>query len=657
MSDKSFDQHLDGFSQWKTSLNQNVQNLRDWLNRNQLMPPESQKHLEHLETVLTSDYLTLAFVGEFSRGKTELINAIFFGDYGQRILPSQAGRTTMCPTELFYDREEQRPYLRLLPIETRLQGMSLTEYRNMPGHWVDLELPTDSADGMAKTMRSVTQTKKVSMADAVALGFEKSQLKKDMDRDGKVTIPAWRHALVSFPHPLLERGLCILDTPGLNALGSEPDLTLNLLPQAQAVIFVLAADAGVTASDMAIWENHVKDLTERPNVGVYAVLNKIDYLWDDIDNQSQHEQALERVRDLTARQLELSKDHILATSAQKALLAKSRDDKALLAQSRLLDVENVIGATAMLNKQQQLHQQIADEASWLLQSARSVVDSRRQQLVRQREELESLKGVEQQQIAELLEISQREQEAYSKKLLSLQPSKRLLSRQSHILLNTIDADRINQMITLTRRNLIKSWTTLGLSNTMREFFESIEGLVNQVTREMELANKMARSIYDRFTQAHSLDKVQPRLMTPQRYRGQLIRIRRETELYNRQLKLTMTEQSYVVRSFFATTVSRISDLLKTMRQDLHTWSEEAVTPLMQHVQAHKTMVETHLQDLQELRQNGATAGGRLKALATLTLEFENELQEADRLLQLFGDPLPQPRQNPNVVELSSARAR
>jgi hypothetical protein len=45
--------------------------------------------------------------------------------------------------------------------------------------------------------------------------------------------------------------LAIIDTPGLNALGSEPELTLSLLPDAQALVFVLSADSGVTASDFA----------------------------------------------------------------------------------------------------------------------------------------------------------------------------------------------------------------------------------------------------------------------------------------------------------------------------------------------------------------------------------------------------------------------
>ncbi len=77
---------------------------------------------------LRDDTLTIAFVAEFSRGKSELINAIFFADYGQRILPSAAGRTTMCPTELLYD-ETLPPSIRLLPIETRAAALSTSDFR------------------------------------------------------------------------------------------------------------------------------------------------------------------------------------------------------------------------------------------------------------------------------------------------------------------------------------------------------------------------------------------------------------------------------------------------------------------------------------------------------------------------------------------------
>src|SRR5690606_40048489 len=52
-------------------------------------------------------------------------------EYGQRLLPSSAGRTTMCPTELRYD-ETVPPCIRLLPIETRSEPYSLSEYRERP---------------------------------------------------------------------------------------------------------------------------------------------------------------------------------------------------------------------------------------------------------------------------------------------------------------------------------------------------------------------------------------------------------------------------------------------------------------------------------------------------------------------------------------------
>jgi hypothetical protein len=65
-----------------------------------------------------------------------------------------------------------------------------------------------------------------------------------VDANGLVEVPKWRHALINIAHPLLKQGLVILDTPGLNAIGAEPELTVNLIPQAHAVVFILAADTG-----------------------------------------------------------------------------------------------------------------------------------------------------------------------------------------------------------------------------------------------------------------------------------------------------------------------------------------------------------------------------------------------------------------------------
>ena len=61
--------------------------------------------LDALRQRLATDRLCVAFVAEFSRGKSELINAIFFADTGRRVLPATPGRTTMCPVELGYEPE------------------------------------------------------------------------------------------------------------------------------------------------------------------------------------------------------------------------------------------------------------------------------------------------------------------------------------------------------------------------------------------------------------------------------------------------------------------------------------------------------------------------------------------------------------------------
>ena len=89
-------------------------------------------------------------------------------------------------------------------------------------------------------------------------------------------MPAWRHALINYPHPLLQQGLVVLDTPGLNAIGAEPELTLGLLPSAHATVFILGADTGVTRSDMTIWRDHLG--AHAPTR--FIVLNKIDALDD-----------------------------------------------------------------------------------------------------------------------------------------------------------------------------------------------------------------------------------------------------------------------------------------------------------------------------------------------------------------------------------------
>ncbi len=137
-------------------------------------------------------------------------------------------------------------------------------------------------------------------------------------------IPAWRHAMISYPHPLLKSGLIVLDTPGLNALGTEPELTLSMIPNAHAVLFLLAMDTGVTKSDLDVWQKYVQPAATRR----IAVLNKIDLMWDDLKSDADIAVDVERQLEQTSALLALPRTHVIgdfrAESAARAGARRQR---------------------------------------------------------------------------------------------------------------------------------------------------------------------------------------------------------------------------------------------------------------------------------------------------------------------------------------------
>ena len=351
------DRHVDAYVTWKRDLIREITRYRSWLAHNRLSSEAVDARLERALRVLRTDHITLAFVGEYSRGKTELINSLFFSSYGQRILPSRAGRTTMCPTELLFDPRSERSYIRLLPIESRLEDTSIAQLKRTSRLWLNLPLDPRDPQSMAEAFAQVAQTKTVPVEQAIALGFDPATLESVGGGDD-VLVPAWRHAMVNFDHPLLRRGLRILDTPGLNALGSEPELTLSMLPNAQAIVFLLSADTGVTASDMQIWQQHIRQLDEDTQNSLFAVLNKIDVLWDDVAGEAFVQNAIEQIRETTAQQLGIDAADVLPLSAKQALMAKIRGDQALLERSQLAELEQLLSQRILAQKERLLEDQV-----------------------------------------------------------------------------------------------------------------------------------------------------------------------------------------------------------------------------------------------------------------------------------------------------------
>lgn len=389
----SFNEQFDLHGTWRREFALRLKLLAEWLNDHELLDAAVEERLRRLETQVRVDKVMVAFVGEFSRGKSELINAIFFAGYGRRIMPASAGRTTMCPTEMSYDADVP-PCLRLLPIETRLQPQALMEWRMVPEKWARIDLNVHDPKQLSEALEKVAETRHVTQTEATALGFWQTETPEDnptVNAQGLVEVPKWRHALINIAHPLLKQGLVILDTPGLNAIGAEPELTVSLIPQAHAVVFILGADTGVTKSDLAIWREHLVDDSIDASSRL-VVLNKIDTLWDALSSPAQVQAQIERQQASTAEILGIPRQQVIPVSAQKGLVAKVTDDSALLELSCLSTLEDALSRGIMGQRQKMLGSAIFSGISDLQAETGRVIHMRRRDLTEQLMELEGLQG-------------------------------------------------------------------------------------------------------------------------------------------------------------------------------------------------------------------------------------------------------------------------
>ena len=389
----SFNDQFDQHGIWRREFALRLKLLSEWLRDHELLDSSVEERLRRLETQMRSDKVMVAFVAEFSRGKSELINAIFFAGYKRRIMPASAGRTTMCPTELGYDGDVP-PCLRLLPIETRVQPQALMEWRMVPEKWVRVDLDVNDPAQLAQAFEKVAEVRHVTIEDAKALGFWRDEEMQDnpmVRADGMVEVPRWRHALINIAHPLLTQGLVILDTPGLNAIGAEPELTVNLIPQAHAVVFILAADTGVTKSDLAIWREHLISESDSADSRL-VVLNKIDTMWDSLSTPAQVQAQIDRQRATSAEILGLRLEQVIAVSAQKGLVAKVTNDAALLQASQLPLLERALSQGVLGQRQKILQQGVTSGIGDLKVEAGRSINIRRRDLAEQMLELKGLRG-------------------------------------------------------------------------------------------------------------------------------------------------------------------------------------------------------------------------------------------------------------------------
>ncbi|MBI3711452.1 MAG: dynamin family protein [Burkholderiales bacterium] len=615
-------QNFQEYSGWRQNVAQAIEAYRTWIAGSDFADSSLDQRMARLKERLVDDKLTIAFVAEFSRGKSELINAIFFADYGQRILPSSAGRTTMCPTELMYD-ETIPPCIRLLPIETRSEAFSTTEYKSHNHVWTVLPLDPKSGDGMLEAFKQVSLTKKVSKELAKSYGLydeNDPDAALEVDEDGLVEISQWRHAIVNFPHPLLKQGLIIVDTPGLNAIGTEPELTLNLIPNAHAVLFILAADTGVTKSDIDVWRNHIGS-----GSGRMVVLNKIDSMWDELRTPDEVEAQIQHQIESVAHTLGLEQKQVFPISAQKGLVAKINKDAPLLAKSRLPKLEYALSKELIPSKKNIIREQLASDIDEIATGQQAIIVARSRGISEQLHELQSLRGKNQNVIEHMMKRVTMEKQEFDASLMKMQGTRAVFTRLSTEVYTTLGMDILKEEITRAREAMEHSKFSLGIQEAIKEFFNQIKLNLNASNRKTDEISEMMAIMYRKFSTEHGLALTSPMPFSLERYVQEVSAIEIVFQRQFSAITLLTTSRRVLMQKFFDSISARVKQSFLQANRDVEAWQKVVMAPIEAQIREHKNQLKNRMQSIQRIHV--ATDSLEEKILSFETLYAEVEAQK------------------------------
>ncbi|GGX87615.1 GTPase [Massilia dura] len=635
---------LEQYSAWRQGVAAALRAYRDGAQAADLLDAAAAQRIARTLARLADDKLSVAFVAEFSRGKSELINAIFFADYGQRILPSAAGRTTMCPTELLYD-PAYPPSIRLLPIETRAANLSTSDYRDDPRAWTVLPLDVNTAADMHDAFRQVSQTRAVPVEEARRYGLydpDDPDLAATVNGEGMVEISRWRHAIINFPHPLLRQGLVILDTPGLNAIGTEPELTLNLIPHAHAVLFILAADTGVTKSDIEVWREHIG-----AGAGRMVVLNKIDGMWDPLRSAAEVDDEIARQAAHAAQLLAVDAGQVFPVSAHKALVAKITGDAALLERSRIGQLEQALFHELIPAKKEIVRQRLADDLGALNGAQAAVLGARQRGIAEQLHELTSLRGKNRNVIAHMVRRVEAEKKEFDASLFRMQAARATFTRLSTELYGTLGMDMLRDHVLRVRTGMARSHWSAGLREAVRIFFDSVQAELERSDRKAGEIRDTMQAVYQQFAAEHGVALPPPPPFALAKYRVQVSDIE---AIYQRQFgaaALLTTSRAVLMERFFDTIASQVKRCFKAANAECESWLKVIMAPLEAQIRQHREQLKGRQASIGRIHDAADTLEQKIEAFERTRAALEGQKEQLAALARAIAAAIDtEPRAEP-----------
>src|SRR5258706_2633852 len=611
-------ERLASLQSWRYGLETQLARIADALREAGFMTRDAQLRLDELQLRVKHERVTIAFVAEIARGKSELINGLFFSDLGRRLLPAGLGRTTCCVTELRFDRD-MATGIRLLPIETRESPRRFSDLYADAGQWRSVGFSADDAASVARALGAMSETKRISLAEAVAWGLHGQGMGTSAGPSGAtfVEVPRWRYAIINFPHPLLDAGLVIIDTPGLAALSAEPELARERIPRADALLLVLDATEGVTKPDLAIWKDHLggarnireRELDESTQARM-IVLNKIDELQletqhDPADTNREWLRALDkRVKD-AADLLRVDPIRVIPVSAKLGLLGKLADDTDKILKSRLYQLERSLVSNLPEGQQEALTKEIISTLSALIESAQAQLDQQRFQAVKGLSELGAIRAKNEKLMAALATHSTATQDRLDATFHDLRGVKAIHTRLAEELAAIVDISTAKKDIERTRLAIAGSVLPSSALDSCNKYFALTEEKLDAIELKVNEIRTLFGSIGNKIRRDFDLSGVYQHDAHPfatQRFQTELLKAREKAETeFGKTSNLFIRRGSALADQFEEVIASRVLRIFEIASRETATWMRGLYTTLEQPLEALKVREEQRAESTERVK--------------------------------------------------------
>jgi len=251
---------LERFAEVRTQIGACLNNIAETIEKAEIIGDNTsgklslERDIEDIRVAsknLRTGVFRLLVLGDMKRGKSTFLNALI----GERLLPSDVNPCTAVLTVLRYGAEKK-----------------VTVYFHNGKKPQELDFQT------------FKHKYTIDPAEAKKLEQEKQQAFPDVD-----------YAVVEYPLPLLEKGVEIVDSPGLNDTESRNELSLGYINNCHAILFVLRASQPCTLGERRYLENYIKGR----GLTVFFLINAWDQVKEsliDPDDPEELQEAEERLR-------------------------------------------------------------------------------------------------------------------------------------------------------------------------------------------------------------------------------------------------------------------------------------------------------------------------------------------------------------------------